>query len=158
MFSENKIRLLCESAAYGIIHAMSAKNIENYKSGERILTKGDKAEKAFIIRSGKVRVFLEKDGKKVTLAELTPDELFGEAALFDDQFIYGANVEASEDAALEVVTPQSFQYELEVCNPTLRTIIRMLIERQRNTNEALLKSETREFMDLVLVHNTDKES
>lgn len=33
----------------------------------------------------------------------------------------------------------------------VRSMVLMLIERLRKTNEALLKSETREFMDIALI-------
>ena len=126
------------------------KNTETYKAGDHIITKGDKADKAYMIMSGKVRVFLEEDTKQVELAILEEDDIFGETAIFSDQS-YGANVEALEDTELFVITPESLSEMLKGSDPIVRALIRMLIERLKNTNEALLKSETREFMDIAFI-------
>jgi CRP-like cAMP-binding protein len=124
--------------------------IVTFKAGERIITKGDKAVAAYIIKSGAVHVFLEKGGKTVTLGELGPGALFGETALFGGAE-YGANVAAKEDTELELITSAGFREKIDGCDPLLRSIIHMLLERQRKTNEALLNSETREFMDIAFV-------
>ena len=129
---------------------MSNEKSEEFKAGERIITKGDTAEKAYMIISGKVRVFLEEDSKQVDLATLEEDDIFGETAIFSNQ-AYGANVEAVEDTELFVITPESLSEMLKGSDPIVRALIRMLIERLKNTNEALLKSETREFMDIAFV-------
>ncbi len=121
-----------------------------FKKGERIITIAQEATTAYMIVSGSVRVFLEDDGKQVELATLHEDDIFGETAIFSGEY-YGANVEASEDTELFVITPQSFSDMLKDSDPIIRALIRMLIERLRNTNEALLKSETREFMDIAFV-------
>ncbi|NCT40495.1 MAG: cyclic nucleotide-binding domain-containing protein [Alphaproteobacteria bacterium] len=126
------------------------KKTVHFKKGERIITKGDEATNAYMIISGKVRVFLEEDSKQVELAHLEKDSIFGETAIFTDQ-VYGANIEADEDTELFIITRQSFDEMLKGSDPVMRALIRMLIERLKNTNEALLKSETREFMDIAFI-------
>lgn len=121
-----------------------------YKTGERIITKGEPATKAYMIMSGKVRVFLEEEEKQIDLAVLEEDDIFGETAIFSGE-LYGANVVASEDVELYVITPESLGDMLKSSDPIVRAIIRMLIDRLRATNAALLKSETREFMDIAFV-------
>ncbi len=123
---------------------------ESFKAGELIVKKGQKADKAYMILSGKVRVFLEDGTKQVELATLEEDAIFGETAIFSNQS-YGANVEAIEDAELFIITPESLNEMLKGADPIMRSIIRMLIDRLKNTNEALLKSETREFMDIGFI-------
>ena len=127
-----------------------SKKIENFKAGDRIITKGETAEKAYMIVQGKVRVFLEEGSKKVELATLEEDAIFGETAIFSNQS-YGANVEAIEDTELFVITPETLNEMLKGSDPIIRALIRMLIDRLKNTNEALLKSETREFMDIAFI-------
>ena len=105
---------------------------------------------AYIVKSGKVHVFLERNGKTVTLGELGPGALFGETALFGGAE-YGASVAAMEPTELEIVTPASFREKVDGSDPMLKSIIEMLLDRQRKTNEALLKSETREFMDIAFI-------
>jgi len=125
-------------------------NSETFASGQRIITKGEEADKAYMVMSGKVRVFLEEDSKQVELATLDEDDIFGETAIFSGQS-YGANVEALEDTELFVITPESLSEMLKGSDPIVRALIRMLIDRLKNTNEALLKSETREFMDIAFI-------
>ena len=126
------------------------KQTKEFKAGERIITKGDEADEAYMIISGKARVFLEEGSKTLELATLEENEIFGETAIFSDS-TYGAHVEALEDTKLFVITPESFEEMIAGSDPILRALIRMLTERLKNTNEALLKSETREFMDIAFV-------
>lgn len=123
---------------------------KKFAAGENILSKGQKAECAYLIKSGSVRVFLEKDDKILDLATLGPGQIFGETALLEHAS-YGANVSAIEDTELTVITPASLEQKIQDCDPIIQSIIRMLIERQHKTNEALLKSETREHMDIAFI-------
>ncbi len=124
--------------------------ILKFKPKERVITQGDKADKAYMILSGKVRVYLEEGSKVVELAELGEDQIFGESSTFSDE-PYGANVEAIEDTELYVITPEALNEMLKDADPILRALIQMLIERLKKTNEALLKSETREYIDVALI-------
>lgn len=140
------------SQGFSTIEAMNGlNNTKSFKTGERIITQGDPAAEAYLIATGKVRVFLEQDGKEVKLATLGEGDIFGENALFGGENVYGAHVEALEDCILSPITAQDFQGQLEGCNPDLQVIIRTLLDRLQKTNEKLLESETREFMDIVLV-------
>lgn len=122
---------------------------KTFPAGARIITRGEKAHTAYLILKGEVTVELEREGRTITLANLGPGSIFGETALFGG--VYGADVDAVKETQLALITPQSFAGKIEACDPMLRAIIEMLIERLRRTNEALLKSETREFMDIALV-------
>lgn len=121
-----------------------------HQAGDLIIKKGEPADKAYMVVSGKVRVFLEEDDKQVELATLEEDDIFGETAIFSNQ-CYGANVEATEETELFVITPESLNEMLKGSDPIIRAILRMLIDRLKTTNEALLKSETREFMDIAFI-------
>ncbi|MCB1532158.1 MAG: cyclic nucleotide-binding domain-containing protein [Alphaproteobacteria bacterium] len=123
---------------------------KTFKDGEMIITQGDEATHAYMILSGAVHVYLEKDSKTVTLANLEIGAIFGESALFGGD-AYGANIAAKGDIELLVITTADFESKKQACDPMIQEIIRMLIERQRKTNDILLKRETQEFMDLVFV-------
>lgn len=130
--------------------ASSPNAIEHFKKGDPILVKGAPATKAYMIQKGAVRVYLEKDGKIVELARLGEGEIFGETALFEGG-IYGANIDAAEDTVLHVITPGWLDTVIEDVDPMVAALIRMLISRLRSTNEALVRSETREFIDLAFI-------
>lgn len=123
---------------------------QTFKPGERIVQQGAEAQTAYLIDSGRVRVFLEQNGKIVDLAELGEDEIFGETALFTGA-AYGANVEAIEETEVTLITPEILKIKIQNCDPMMRAIIQMLIERLQRTNKALLESETREFIDVAFV-------
>lgn len=124
--------------------------ILKYEANERVITQGDKAEKAYMVLSGKVRVFLEEGSKIVELAQLGEDQIFGESSIFSD-VPYGANVETVEKTELYVITPEALAEMLQDADPIVRAMIHMMIERLKKTNEALLKSETREYIDVALI-------
>ena len=130
--------------------SMKDSETRKIKSGERIITKGDKAVAAYMILSGEVRVFLEDGYKTIELAKLGQYQIFGETAILGDEE-NSANVEAIQDTTLLVITPASLAKMLEETDPIIQALIRMLIDRLKATNEALLKSETREFMDIALI-------
>lgn len=123
---------------------------KTFLSGERILSKGDTASAAYMILKGEVRVFLEEGSRKIDLATLKENDIFGETAIFTKD-THGANCEALTDCTLMVITPEALSAMLEATDPILRNIVTMLIKRLRQTNEALLRSETREFMDIALI-------
>ena len=124
--------------------------ILKFSPNERVITQGEKADKAYMVLSGKVRVYLEEGSKIVELAELGEDQIFGESSIFFF-FFYGANVDAVEDSELYVITPDALTEMMQDADPILRAMVQMLIERLKKTNEALLKSETREYIDVALI-------
>jgi len=57
---------------------------QRYQPGQEIVHQGDTGVGAFIIRSGKVDVVQDRDGKEITLATLGPGDVLGEMALLDE--------------------------------------------------------------------------
>ena len=68
---------------------------QRFEPGQEIMRQGDVGVGAFIIRSGKVEVLQDRDGKQVKLATLGPGDVFGEMALLDE-FPRSATVRAVE--------------------------------------------------------------
>lgn len=129
---------------------MISDKTKDFKAGDLILKKGDEAVCAYMIKSGRARVFVEEGSRQIDLAILEEGAIFGETAIFDGG-VYGANIMAEDDCKLLVITPDCLQDMLEESDPVLRALLEMLIKRLKDTNEALVKSETREFMDVVLI-------
>ncbi|MAI62167.1 MAG: hypothetical protein CBB87_06700 [Micavibrio sp. TMED27] len=129
---------------------MSTETFKEFEAGQEILKHGQNASCAYMIKSGSVRVFVSEGSREVELALLKEGQIFGETAILDGG-VYGANISAVEDTELLVITPENLQDILEQSDPFIRELLKMMIERLKSTNEALLKSETREFMDIVLI-------
>tara|TARA_B100000282_G_scaffold254189_1_gene199685 strand:+ start:56 stop:559 length:504 start_codon:yes stop_codon:yes gene_type:complete len=128
----------------------SIENIKSFKTGDHILDKGAPATEAYMILSGKVRVYIKEGSRKVELAILEHGAIFGETSIFDGES-YGACVEAVEDCKLLAITPKAMNDMLDNTDPFIRGLLEMLIERLKDTNAALVKSETREYMDIALI-------
>ncbi len=127
-----------------------------FKKNDVILRNGNPADCAYLILKGKVHVYLERNERIVTLAELEIGSLFGESALFEEGSEYGAHVKAVEDTEVAIISPEDFKEKIQGCDPMIQSIVRTLIERQRKTNEVLLHREAQEFIELDLV-DTDSE-
>lgn len=111
-----------------------------FPEGRPIISQGDEATEAFLIENGSVIVTVEKDGKKMELATLGEDQIFGESALFD-QTQYGATVTAVEETTVVKITPAILDAKIRLCDPMLRALIKMMVERQKQSNQALLSKE-----------------
>jgi len=109
-----------------------------YPEGRAIVEQGEPAMEAFLIESGKVSVTLEKDGKTTELAQLAEDQIFGETALFKGSD-YGATVTALEETTVVKITPEILDAKIRLCDPMLRALIKMMMERQRRSNDELAK-------------------
>lgn len=107
-----------------------------YPEGRTIVEQGEPAMEAFMIERGSVKVTMEKDGKTVELAELGEDQIFGETALFKGSD-YGATVTALEETTVIKITPDILDAKIRLCDPLIRSLIRMMMERQRRSNQAL---------------------
>lgn len=111
-----------------------------YPEGRPIIEQGEPAMEAFLIERGKVKVTMEKDGKILELAELGEDQIFGETALFKGSD-YGATVTAIEETTVVKITPDILDAKIRLCDPLLRALIKMMMERQRRSNAALAESQ-----------------
>ncbi len=111
---------------------------------------GEQAEQAYMVSSGHVCVFITEGSRKIELAKLKKDDIFGETAIFTSG-TYGANVEAIDNCQLIIITPQILNQKLEESDPVIKSLLLMLSKRLKHTNKALIKSETREFMDIDLI-------
>ena len=107
-----------------------------FPEGRTIIEEGSDAREAFMIERGKVRVYINKNGKEVDLAELGEDQIFGETALFTGSE-YGASVQAIEETTVVKITPEILDIKIRLCDPMIRALIRMMMERQRQTNEQI---------------------
>lgn len=98
-----------------------------------IMREDDIANCAYLIQSGKVQVFTEKDGDELELAQLGTGDIFGEMALIYDD-VRTASVRAIEDCNLIIITRQTFDEKLRYSDPTIRAIVEMLVHRVRKLN------------------------
>jgi CRP-like cAMP-binding protein len=104
---------------------------QRYEAGQEIMRQGDVGVGAFIIRSGKVEVVQDKDGKPHRLATLGSGEMFGEMALLDE-FPRSASVRALEPTTCLGLQRWHFRGILESHPQIALAILPVLTRRLRN--------------------------
>lgn len=108
------------------------------KNGEIALRAGDRGDTAYFILSGAVEVFIERDGRHVTLARLGKGEIFGEMAIIDPG-PRSASVRAVEDTICIVTTYDDFTRSIAE-NPQFATeFLRTLVARLRDANARIVE-------------------
>ena len=79
--------------------------IKEYRKGKTIFRQGTHGTSAFLIKKGKVEVFItDADGNKKVLASLKENDLFGEMAMISND-ARTASVMALEDCELAILPP-----------------------------------------------------
>lgn len=109
---------------------------QSYQPGQEILRQGDTGVGAFIIRSGKVEIVQEKDGKVTQLATLGPGEVFGEMALLDE-FPRSASARAVEPTTCLGIQRWHFKGILE-SHPQLALALLPILTRRIRSAEGML--------------------
>jgi CRP/FNR family transcriptional regulator, cyclic AMP receptor protein len=119
--------------------------------GSIIMREGEKGYCAFLIQSGKVRVYAGEN--RVELATMDMGQIFGEMALVFDE-PRTATVEALEDCNLIVITRDTLQQKLERSDPTVRAIVPMLMKRIVQANNVLLNKQGDGVDDMIETVNS----
>lgn len=101
--------------------------------GAVIFREGDTDTCAYRVVSGRVEVYKESGPKRIVLARLGPGEYFGEMNLVMES-ARSASVQATEEAALKIITPETFNRLLAKNPKAAFPILRVLLERLRVMN------------------------
>jgi len=109
---------------------------QSYQPGQLIMRQGDTGVGAFIIRSGKVEVVQERDGKETKLATLGPGDVVGEMALLDE-FPRSASVRAVEPTTALGIQRWHFRGILESHPQLALALLPILTRRIRNAEGVL---------------------
>lgn len=102
-----------------------------------IIREGDRSSCAYIINSGKVKIFLsDKHGKEIILGELKSSEYFGEMALIDKE-VRSAAVMTMEDTELTVISQENFRKSLQAYPEIAERIMLGLVTNLREANKKI---------------------
>lgn len=104
--------------------------------GTLVIREGEVSSNAFLIQSGRVRVFTTHEGNQVDLAYLEAGQIIGEMAMISDS-PRTATVQAVEDCMLIVISRDQFEDKLRDSHPTIRAIVGMLSKRLNESNIVL---------------------
>ena len=104
---------------------------QRYEPGQEIVRQGDTGVGAFIIRSGKVEIVQDREGKEQKIATLGPGDVFGEMALLDE-FPRSATVRAVEPTTALGIQRWHFRGILESHPQIALALLPVLTKRLRN--------------------------
>lgn len=116
---------------------LTSMEVKRFKAGERLITRGEKGDKLYIIQDGICSVTIEKDGKAYPIVSLKSGDLAGEMAL-----ITGEPRTAHVDAETDVVVLEIGREKFDVfCDehPSLRGILTKIV--QENIYSSIFKEQ-----------------
>jgi CRP/FNR family cyclic AMP-dependent transcriptional regulator len=108
-----------------------------YKKNEIIINEGESSDSAYLIHSGKVKIFLsDEQGREIVLREMSAGEYFGEMSLLDKRE-RSATVMATEPADLTTITQDNFRKCMRSNPEILERIILGLVTNLREANKKI---------------------
>jgi CRP-like cAMP-binding protein len=112
-----------------------------FKSGEYLLSQGQRSLAAYIIIKGTVRVFCQLEGINIEVGRAGPGEIVGEMAMIADGVTASASVEAVDDVEVSKVYLSDLNKEFESLSPELKTSVLCLINRLIDANGKAIERE-----------------
>lgn len=109
-----------------------------FAAGKIIFREGDAPGKAYLVKSGKVKLYKGSDQNKTELGIIEVNGVFGEMSLIDNR-PRSATAVAAENTYLIVIDQQGLEERLSALDPFMRGLFRILATRLRDTNEQLAK-------------------
>lgn len=112
-----------------------------YKKGEFVFEQGDKPTHIHIVKSGRIKLIVFKDGTPLELAEFQPGDCFGEASVIGIQPHEGSTV-ASTDSELIVLSRKALMSihdtDKELFSILILNIAREIARRLYKSDQTLL--------------------
>lgn len=125
---------------------MSGKNTI-LKPGDVLFRVGDQSDGMYLVRSGQIIVYLEKNGLEIALATVGPGSMLGEMALFDKK-PRSASARAINEAEVTKITNDEFSKILTQIPKWFVSLMSTLSSRLRDTNQRLQDLESKSKGDL----------
>ncbi len=117
---------------------------KTYRSGEIIFNEGDPGGDIFIIKSGEVKVYQQRGGSEIMLAQLGQGELLG-AMTVTTGTPRTASVKALTEVIVTIIEGKDMEKLLKDIPPWANILIRDLIFRLKFMNEIYIQSVSAEL-------------
>lgn len=125
--------------AMGLEGVMSDWAIKHFSDKQLVFKEGASADGAYVVRSGKVRIFRERDGHETGLGTISVGEMFGEMGLVDDR-ARSASAAAVGEVELEFIDKR--ELKSHCADPLIWTLLQDMGKRLREMDDAFQKLET----------------
>ena len=110
-----------------------------YQDGEAIVRQGESGDCMYVVQEGRIRIYVERDGKEVLLREPEDDEIvIGEMALFGSH-VRSATVRAHGRARVLTVDKKAFLRRVHEDPSLALTILRTLSRRVRELSDEVAR-------------------
>jgi CRP-like cAMP-binding protein len=120
-----------------------------YAAGRTLFREGEASDRVFLIHSGRVKVVtVSAEGRELLLAVRGPGELIGEMSVLDGQ-PRSASAITLEPVEAFTVDAAGFTAFLEAAPATALSLLRVLTERLRDSDRALLQFSARDVSSRV---------
>ena len=105
-------------------------------TGRILFSEGDAGDQAYLILSGEIEIWIERDGKETVLARRGAGDLIGEMALLDNGD-RSASARVSRPAEVVAISKRQLEQRLADTDPFLRMVLSVVISRYRETLKRL---------------------
>ena len=113
-----------------------------YREGEAVFEEGDKPSHIYVVRSGRVKLVVNRNDTPLELVEFAQGDCFGEASVIGIQ-PHGATAVAVEDAELIVLSRNTllslYKRDIELYSILILNIAREACRRLHKSDEVLLR-------------------
>jgi len=110
-----------------------------YRPGEVLFKEGDVGGDLYVIRSGRVRVYRERNNLEVMFADVGPGEVFGTMTLLNNE-PRTASVRALEPVEAVVMSASVFASNIKDLPKWVVAVLKDLAARVENANEMLVQA------------------
>ncbi len=129
----------------GAKRLLDAGEVKAHAPGALLLKEGDTSDFVLLVLSGKLEVFVEREGKDLVLTEANPGTILGELAMLCG-IPRSASVRAQENSAVLEWPDEAFR-TLLLRDPSLSQRIfgqalRTLVDKERTLIDSLIKGQT----------------
>ena len=130
--------------ANGAKRLIDAGQVKQHSAGAVLLKEGDAADFVLLVLSGRLEVFVDREGQHLALTEAEPGDILGELAVLCG-IPRSASVQAKNDAAVLQWSEEAFRMLL-LRDPSLsqrifREALRTLVEKERSLIDSVIDAQ-----------------
>lgn len=129
----------------GTKRLVEAGKVKDHVPGDVLLKEGDAADFVLLVLTGKLEVFVERNGKDLVLTEANPGTVIGELAVLCG-IPRSASVRAKEDSAVLEWDDEAFRTLLlrdhSLSQQIFSEALRTLLEKERSLIDSLVEGPT----------------
>lgn len=117
--------------------AENALKKQTFKAGHVLFRQGDVAQSCFLISSGEIKLSrADSGGADKEFAKVSKGEILGEMSMIGDTPRI-ATATVIKDVDLAEISREEFETQLERLNPFMKRLVRLIVQRLRDTTTNL---------------------